>query len=395
MNELRTPTAWIATAWLCACLLSACQEGESPASDATTADTLSSDTPSDDTVEADGVADTAPGADTGEQYVAGPSACCLSLSEGVIYWADEGDIYSQAPAEGDSPAPAPVRLIDHAATQTDPTVADGVLVWADDRDGDFDIWMWRLGEPLSTAAVLVAAAGDQRHPSLAGDVLVWVDRRRAPHSPRESEIWMLDLADPDATPVALTDDAVEQDDPHTDGLSVVWSDYTNSADGVYRDLTDPALNNADIRRYTIATGEYDWVTTEGTKQLRPAVDGDTVVWLDWRGINPEPKYAEFQVFAAVDGGPEQFVAWSGWEQPLLWRRPAVDAGMVAWIGESSEGVELPDGATSGVFTADLTNLSANATLVRSIPGVLEAVALESGRLGILGDGLAEVRELAP
>lgn len=175
---------------------------------------------------------------------------------------------------------------------------------------------------------------------MSGSRLVWIGRDQEPYSALQAEVYTMDLAVADSERRLTTDNA-EQTQPDIDGERIVWADYTASPDMRYLDVNDPLRNNADILGFDLATASAFAMTRDLSKQLRPAIDGDVVAWLDWRGINPEPKYSEFQVYVRRLGEPvERRLAWSSWDRPELWRRPAIADGVVLFIAEPTDGAEF-------------------------------------------------------
>jgi len=325
-------------------------------------------------------ADTSPSEEDGVISV-GASACCLSLWGETVVWAEDGDIYGYSPATGEREA-----LVVDDATQKDPVLSGSLLVWADDREGDFDLWAREL--PDGEAYKLIGGAGDQDEPTLDGTWLAWIGRDAAPHEAAQTEVWLMDVTAPSSAR-QLTHDEVEQARPHVSGGRVVWGDYRASDTGIYQELNDPALNNADIYGWDIGAEEEFAVTTDPSKQLRPAIDGDRVVWLDWRGINPEPKYSEFQVFTKRLGEVEEHrVAWSSWQRPDLWQRPAIADGVIAWIAEPGEG-SLSETAVYAVSVE-----GGEPWLVTNSLGILDAVALGNDTAAWLGAGKLGLRPIA-
>jgi hypothetical protein len=337
-------------------------------------DAVAHDAGAPDAVEPDG-SDGESGQEPGPLLV-GEDACCLVSSGARVAWIDGGDVWLWDERTGQAE-----QVVAHPATQKDVALAGDLLVWADDRDGGFDLWAMDLAERVPRA--LVVAPGDQDQAVLdpAGSVLVWIGREKPPHTAKEGDVWALDLTDPEATPRRLTDDVAEQGHPHVEGGRVVWSDFSADPDGVYLPVSDPSENNGDILGWDLEVDEAFVVTMDPSKQLRPAIDGANVVWLDWRGINPEPKYSEFQLYATELGsGVETLIAWSAWNRPELWQRPAILEGTVAFIAEPGDST-----FQSGVFVTDLA--AAQPELVISSEGFLEAVALrEGGAVLWLGGG---------
>lgn len=67
----------------------------------------------------------------------------------------------------------------------------------------------------------------------------------------------------------ITDESEWRSNPAVDGERIVWEDWRNGHDG-------------DIYLYDIATGTETQITTNSAPQWFPAISGDWVVWLDGR-----------------------------------------------------------------------------------------------------------------
>jgi len=316
----------------------------------------------------------------------GQNACCLSVSGDRAVWSEDGDIWMHTFSTGVTEV-----LEDDVAEQTDPVLSGDLLVWSDARNGDRDLWMTNLADGKS--GVLYDTIGDQDQPWLDGTTLVFLSRHTPPHTDKQADVWTLDVNDP-AGARALTADGTEQAYPHVHGDRVVWTDFRNDPQGEYTDQVNPLENNGDIFGYDLGLDEEFIVTQDPSKQLRPAIDGENVVWLDWRGINPEPKYSEFMVYTRTVSpdmltmGEERLVAWSSWAVPDLWQRPSVLDGVAAWIAQ-------PDDETfnTAVFAATLSNAVDAPSLVAGSMGTLEAVALVEGGVVWLGAGHLGVETL--
>lgn len=314
---------------------------------------------------------------------AGPRACCLTMEGELVVWSDDGDLY-----QWDAATQTKAPLVVGPGLAKDPALAGGRLVWADNRGGDFDLWTMQLTPVRGTPTLLRGGEGDQDQPALDGTRLVWIGTDTAPHTAREAEVYTADLAVA-GSERRLTNDPYEQTQPDLSGDRIVWADFAHSPDAMYIDVADPLRNNADIFGWDLAADTGFVVTQEATKQLRPAIDGDVVVWLDWRGINPEPKYSEFQVFARrlgrlVDGlevapGPERRLAWSSWSRPELWRRPAVSGDIVVFIAEP----QLPGaGYVTGLLAVGVDG--GEPWLVAGSASVLDSVVVDGADAAFVG-----------
>lgn len=317
----------------------------------------------------------------------GPNACCLTMEGDLIVWSDDGDLYLW-----DAAANSKTLLVGGPGVQKDPMLVGGRLVWADDRGGDFDLWTMQLAPERTEPTLLRGGPGDQDQPVMHDTRLVWIGRDLAPHTAREAEVFTMDLAVA-GSERQLTSDAYEQTHPAVSGQRIVWADFAHSPDAMYIDIADPLRNNADIFGWDLEQDGQFVVTEDLSKQLRPAIDGETVVWLDWRGINPEPKYSEFQVYVRrlSEQGPEaeRLLAHSSWSRPELWRRPAIDGDVVVFIAE-------PSAPGSGFVTGLLAvPVDGGAPwLVTGSNKVLESVAVAAGKAAFVGAraiGRVEIR----
>ncbi len=306
----------------------------------------------------------------------GPRACCLAMEGDLVVWSDDGDLFMW-----DATTNVKEALVVGQGMQKDPELVDGLLVWADNRAGDFDLWSMRLMPTRTEPALFRGGPGDQDQPVMSEGRLVWVGRDRAPHSAREAEIFTMELAVADSER-QLTDDGYEQTQPDIDGERIVWADFAHSPDAMYVDISDPLRNNADIYGWDLVADRQFIVTEDLSKQLRPSIDGDTIVWLDWRGINPEPKYSEFQVFVKRLGDAvERRVAWSSWSRPELWRRPAISGDTIVFIAEPST---PGTGFVTGLLAVSIDGGSP--WMVKGSTSVLDSVVVSNGKAAFVGAG---------
>lgn len=331
-------------------------------------------------------ADTSADTEVANHFEVGPRACCLAVEGDRVVWSEDGDLWELDLATGRR---AP--LVVAPGLQLNPAISGSTLVWSDGRGGDLDLWVMDLGDEAGQGRteprLLRGGPGDQDQASLDGDRLVWIGKDDAPHTAREAEVWTMRLSEP-ANERRLTTDAFEQTQPDVSGDRIVWADFAHSPDAIYIDVADPLRNNADIFGWDLGTDKGFIVTDNPTKQLRPAISGDAVTWLDWRDINPEPKYSEFQVFARrLREGPdgvERRLAWSSWSRPELWRRPAIDGDLVVFVAEpSTPGTSFLTGVLAVRVDGGAPWLVAGSTSVIESVAVRDrtAIWLGGGQLG--------------
>ncbi len=199
--------------------------------------------------------------------------------------ADDADIMAYDTTTGHE-----LTVCDSAGAQLHPAVSDGVVVWQDDRNGNWDIYGATIDgttDTASTSAPICTADGDQISPDVYSGLVVWQDGRDC-----DADIWGAYVADhltdgklvraprlgcyDDGTfPIAT--DCGEQTDPSIDGPLVVWTDARDGAD------------KSDIYAYDFEDGcEFPVCTADGAQTHPDVTDGGTIVWLDGRAGGADP-----------------------------------------------------------------------------------------------------------
>ena len=377
-----------------ACDGTASVSGEDLAPDVSVGDTAgpapdaepgSEDVTADAGVEPDLVAPDSDGAEVAEpptwdevKVTVGIAATSLSMGEQRVAWEDAGAIWVYDLAGG-----ARVALAAGPSAHVGPVLANGdaEIVFSDDRNGNFDLFTLDIATLVVTP--LVVAEGDQVAPTADGDIVAWVDKR-AGDQPTLAEIWAWDRAT--GTPRALTADLAEQSLPFVRGRRVVFTDFGADPDKQFLEGEDPNDDNGDIAAFDLpegagALGERIAVSEDPDKQSHAAIDGDRVVWLDWRGISPEPKYKAFKVYGRALGQPEVMLGESSWSRPALWQRPAIDGESIAWVVETSAPRVM------------VGTLAGTAVEVPASFGELDAIGLRNGALAFLGGGRLGIQPL--
>lgn len=298
------------------------------------------------------------------------TACCLSVAADGLLWSADGAIYEYRWATGSTR-----MVVFGPGEQTDPVGDGDWLAWTDTRTGDRDVWVSHV--PTGTMRVFAGGPGDQHSPDLSDGWLTWVSSDEAPYGPQQAEIWAAKLDD-EAVKFQLTDDDVEQSWPQISGNRVVFTDFSNDPDKRYIPGLFPDQNNGDIRGVDLSTRLIFDVIVDPAKQIRPALDGDVVSWLDWRGITPEPKFVSLQVAVKnLATGEEKLLATTSWPGPDWWVRPAVFGNHVAWVGS------LDAGNLLWLRVADSSGAVAN---IAQVGWPMGGIVLISGHVGWLSDG---------
>jgi len=161
-------------------------------------------------------------------------------------------------------------LIEDEWTQKDPILDGKRVVWADNRNGTFDLYAMNLVN--MEIAPVVESTDDLHSPSLSGDVLVYVNQplvmtENGVVDTALSDIWMIDLAS-DASSQPLVQDDAEQRYPDVDGSQVVWSDFRNDPERRYHDFQTVTNNNGDVYGYDLDKGEETVLTINDKKHCK-------------------------------------------------------------------------------------------------------------------------------
>jgi len=152
-----------------------------------------------------------------------------------------------------SPFPAP--LTNDAAVQARPRVSTDVIVWEDYRNGNADVYGYRLstGQQLTIAT----GASKQSQPDVDGDWVVWVDDAGG-----SDQIWASNLAT--GVTRQITTAPSNKVQPRISGTRVVWADDRNG--------------NLDVYTYDLATNVEDVLVAGTGDQMLSDIDGSRVVY---------------------------------------------------------------------------------------------------------------------
>lgn len=200
-------------------------------------------------------------------------------------------------------------LSSHPANQRRPAVFDSLIVYEDDRNGNYDIYLWDLR--TNTEVQITTHASHQRKPEIFGTRVVWEDVRAenadvytcewngtscvderpvTNHSAQDmdpeifgdwvvfgsnrasvGDIYAVNLAADDWTPIALTSGADYERNPGVSGTYVAYESY--------------ATGDAGIHLHDLATGTSWVLTTDPAEQYLHAISGTRVVYTDNRNDN--------------------------------------------------------------------------------------------------------------
>ena len=180
---------------------------------------------------------------------------------------------------GNEPIPTPYVteefvVCNASGSQSSPRISGDIVVWADDRNGNADIYGYDISD--DSEFPVCTNASDQTKPDVdyETDTVVWKDNRNG-----NGDIYGYNLST--ETEFVICNESQDQGTPSISGDTVVWMDDRNNID-----------NATYIYGYDLSSGEEFPVSTYlsidseyfSTKMF-PSIYKDTVTWLDFRKIN--------------------------------------------------------------------------------------------------------------
>ena len=152
------------------------------------------------------------------------------------------------------------QITSDPADQVNPDIYGNTIVYQDNRNGNWDIYMNVIG--YSEVRITTNTA-DQMYPKINGDKIVYQDNRNG-----NWDIYMYDLST--QTETQITNNPSSQVYPAIDGNRIVWQDNRN---------TNFASNSVawDIYMYDLSTQSETRVTMSGVN-THPAISGTRIVY---------------------------------------------------------------------------------------------------------------------
>ena len=175
----------------------------------------------------------------------------------VVYLRSRGDGLPADLYAFDMSTSTEIPVSTNGAWRYKSAVSGSIVVWADDRNGDFDLFGYDLN--LRVEFPICIAPGDQKTPAMDGNIVVWEDQRPGT---TYGDIYGYDLAKKREFVVAAA--ANRQSTPDVSGNIVVWGDDRTGIPSVYG--------------YDLSANK-EFVVMDVARGWTPAVDGDIVVWV--------------------------------------------------------------------------------------------------------------------
>lgn len=146
------------------------------------------------------------------------------------------------------------QITSDPASQENPDISGDLIVYQDNRNGNWDIYLVKYGYPENRITTNTA---NQTNPRIFGNKIVYQDDRNG-----NWDIYLYDLTT--QTETQITTNAANQQFPAIDGTKVVWQDNRNG--------------NWDIYLYDLMANTETRVTTSGSN-TSPAISGNRIAYL--------------------------------------------------------------------------------------------------------------------
>ena len=210
------------------------------------------------------------------------------------------------------------QITTNKSSQDNPDIYGDRIVWQDNRNGNWDIYMYDLSTHKEIQ--ITTNKSSQYSPEVYKDRIVWVDERNG--SP---DIYLQNLTSKKQTRITTSGKAYN---PKIDGNRIVWVDGRNGGSlNEYNSL----VGNWDIYMYDISTGKETQITTNESNQRHPDIFGDRIVWKDDRNMDWEhlPQNMPFYMYN-LSTSVETPIYTSGY---YVWDGPSIYGDRIVWMEE--------------------------------------------------------------
>ncbi len=192
--------------------------------------------------------------------------------------------------------------------QVSPSIQGNIVVWQDGRSGVWDIYGFNL--TTSQEFPVAVGPGNQISPDVFGHMVVWEE---AGDRWEDARVYGRDLGTQDEVQLSVNLDHEPSHEPSIFGHTVFWTELVwNALDGGYTQYAISALEIGAPGPIVIKTGESD------EERFYPDVFGNIVVWEDGNGCIFGYDLATAQDLAIYNGD----CSWAF--------RPSAGEGVVVW-----------------------------------------------------------------
>jgi len=159
-------------------------------------------------------------------------------------------------ASATSPSAITETRITNHGTASNPDIYGDKIVWQDNRNGNWDIYIFDLD---AETEIHTTNLTNQTVPAIYGNLVVWEDERNGGH-----DIYVEDLSTRMQTRIS---ESGEAHNPAIYGNRIVWQDERNGISNIYM--------------YNLSTNMETQITTSG-KAFYPKIYGNNIIWIDTR-----------------------------------------------------------------------------------------------------------------
>jgi len=164
-------------------------------------------------------------------------------------------LVSSTASAASSSAITETRITNHG-TASNPDIYGDKIVWQDNRNGNWDIYIFDLA---AKTEIHTTNLTNQTVPAIYKNLVVWEDERNGGH-----DIYVEDLSAKIQTRISKSEKA---HNPAIYGNRIVWQDERNGSSNLYM--------------YDLSTKKETQITTSG-KAFYPAIYDNRIVWQDER-----------------------------------------------------------------------------------------------------------------
>jgi len=165
-------------------------------------------------------------------------------------------IFVSSTASSASPSAITETRITNHGTASNPDIYGDKIVWQDNRNGNWDIYIFDLSTKIE---IHTTNKTDQINPAIYKNLVVWEDERNGGH-----DIYVEDLSTKIQTCISKSGMA---HNPAIYGNRIVWQDERNGSSNLYM--------------YDLSTKKETQITTSG-KAFYPSIYDNRIVWQDER-----------------------------------------------------------------------------------------------------------------
>ncbi len=176
------------------------------------------------------------------------------------------------------------QITTNPSNSLNPDIYGNTIVWQDDRNGNWDIYIYNLS---TRQEIHTTNTANQVSPAIYGNRVVWEDERNGGY-----DIYLQDLTTKKQTRITTSGKALY---PKIYDSRIVWMDGRNG--GSFDEYNYP-VGNWNIYMYDISTSKEYQITTNNLTQAGPDIYKDKIVWRDERNMeeNPYNPYLHVQIY---------------------------------------------------------------------------------------------------